>query len=133
MAIKITQEEQENRNLWEQHVKNKVKEIFGENAELNTPSINTAIRVRKFVNRSVRGMMERKQVPLLPYKKTYSAKNMSKFEKLIYLIGETEKILFPGGDRYFSTLLYDEYPIHLGIDGLFEIINIFVEWTETDK
>ncbi|MCL2756331.1 MAG: hypothetical protein FWE45_04755 [Firmicutes bacterium] len=64
----------------------------------------------------------------LPLSHHYSSDGMSQFQKLIYLIEETGKLL---QHDYFATIIYDEYNITDGVQGLYEIIGYYVNWRDT--
>jgi len=65
-----------------------------------------------------------------PLDLTYSNKGMSEFEKIIFVIEQTEKTLFPNGEQFMSTIIYDEYNMANGPEDLFNIIEQYIKWID---
>ena len=63
--------------------------------------------------------------------RTYSSKEMNEFQNALYLIRETDKLLFPNGEQYLASIIYDEYDQTKGPAGVIEIIRQYVNWVDT--
>ena len=67
-----------------------------------------------------------------PTTKEYSSGTMNEFQNMIYLIAETDKILFPRGEGFMATIIKEEYDRSKGTQGVLEIIRKYVNWIDTD-
>ena len=65
--------------------------------------------------------------------RTYSSKGMTETQAVRYLLNETDKLLFPNGERYIYNIIYDTYKEAAGTKAIFEIIRQFVNWVDTEK
>ena len=71
-----------------------------------------------------------------PIKKTYSSKDKNQLQVLVHLIQETDKIVFPNGEGFIASNIYDElteYGYSKGLDDLIGIVKKFVHWEDTNK
>lgn len=64
---------------------------------------------------------------------TFSSNGMDETQVAEFLINETDKILFPGGEQYFSSIVNDEYDKTQGVSGILEIITRFINWYDLSK
>jgi len=67
----------------------------------------------------------------LPLERTYSSKGMNEFQKLIFLIEQTAKeVLGDDMSKVMISIIFDEYNIALGHEGIYELINNYVLWSD---
>ena len=83
-----------------------------------------------FVIRSIKEFLPRHFKTI---NRTYSSKGMTETQAMRYLLNETDKILFPNGERYIYNIIYDTYKEAAGTKAIFEIIRQFVNWQDTEK
>ena len=120
---------EEIKTQWIEHVKRWNKETFGEEECLGCKNNASLASIQKYLTQSIEDYLGHKNFPV---KASYSSQGMSEFQKLIYLIEETEKILFEDGYRVMMSIIFDAYNIKHGIKGVLEILNHFVIWNEIE-
>jgi len=118
---------------WKQIVSNRIESIYGKGTSI-FPQSETDSRpeLQDYLIRSIADYLKKEPAtPLFRPQLTYSSIGMSLARHLDFLIMESEKILFPSGERYMSGLLYDEYDLAQGVSGLLSILSNFIKWTDT--
>jgi len=118
--------------LWSTHVSIFVKSNYGKGAELFYHGDEPLEQRKDFIIRSINEHLEHKNVKT-PITRTYSSKGMTEFQKLIFLIEETERVLFSKENRFMCSIIYDEYNINHGTQGLYEIIGHYINWIDTNN
>lgn len=61
---------------------------------------------------------------------TFSSKGMSEMQVAHFLVKETDKLLFPDGEGYFSSIVNDEYDDTQGPAGMLKIISRYANWVD---
>jgi len=114
---------------WEKYVRERNIRLFPNEDQSPIPAKDRDSS-KEYIIRSIDELIEIPQVITPTH--SYSSKNMTEFQKIIFLIEETNKILF-GEDNFFATIVYDEYDIENGIQGINEIIANYVNWVDNCK
>ena len=124
---------------WASHVSARLKSRFkpeevDDPLEYN-PKQNFAETIDYMKRQIDEYVLDSKQSQTLPKPQTkeYSSKRQAEFENIVYLVDETEKLLFPDGEQYMSNLIFDEYNMDWGTKPLREILARYVVWLDTDK
>jgi hypothetical protein len=68
-----------------------------------------------------------------PIQRTFSSKGMTEPQAVLYLIRETDKLLFPSGDGFVYNIVYDNYKELAGTKAILEILRQFVNWKDTEN
>ena len=118
---------------WNEYEKKMIEDNFGKDAELIKHKEKAAFDAMMFIIKSITDLLDDEQLTQIPFTMEYSSKGMSEFQDYIYRIEQTNKLLFPSGENFFSTLIFDEYNINHGLHGLHLIIDYFVKWNDTKK
>lgn len=120
-------------DAWRELVESRIRSIYGEDAQL-FPQVGSCswLELKDYLIRSIRDYLrEEEGKPLFRPQLTFSSKGKTLVEILDFLIVESEKVLFPSGERFMSGLLYDEYDLTHGTAGLLSVLQDFVKWTNT--
>ncbi len=82
--------------------------------------------MQDYITESIRELVD---IP----RRTFSSAGMTETQKIEFLVRETEKIVFPQGEKFLSSIVYDEYNFDFGTQGLMGILNSFVHWQDLAK
>lgn len=118
---------------WKKHVKQRNAEIFDKKSDIHKPNNKDPFHKTMFIINRVVELMEEEQKKQVPFRKEFSVKGMTKFQEYINKIEKIDKLLFPRGGNFFSSIIFEEYNIEHGLQGLDVIINHFVKWQNSEK
>ena len=115
--------------MWQEVVVSRITEIYGTNTQLLPKSSDcTWEQLKRYLVQSISDYLQDEgSAPESRPELNYTSEKMSLVEHLDFLIIESEKILFPSGERMMSGLLFDEYDIAQGLTGLKFILSHFIK------
>ena len=116
---------------WNNYVSNYKKANFGEFEWPVYRSNETLDEKTDYIIRSINNYLSDNPIEI-PLTREFSGKGMTEFQKLIFLTEETERALFPEDNRFMCSIIYDEYNIEHGIQGLYDIIGRYVKWVDCE-
>jgi len=118
---------------WIKHVKAWNKEKFGKSECLGCYNIKPLADIQEFILKCINENVTYDVLDNMPSIKTYSSKGMTELQHILYLIEETDKLLFDSCCGIFTSVIFDEYNIEYGVEGLLEIIDNYIEWKDLNN
>jgi len=113
---------------WKEYIDARNKKLFP-NEEHKFNHHGTLAEIQDYIKRCIGDVLDENIE--LPLTREFSSKGMTEFQKLTFLIEETEKAL--NNNCFFATIIYDEYRIEDGTQGIYEIIESYIKWIDTKK
>jgi len=68
----------------------------------------------------------------LPLQMSYKSNDMNEGQNTMFLIRESDKVLFPNGERLFSHIVTDDFNKDRGAKNNLEIIRKYINWIDID-
>ncbi|MCL2756057.1 MAG: hypothetical protein FWE45_03345 [Firmicutes bacterium] len=109
---------QEINEFWKEHIESLDYDIEQTNKNLS------------FISRTIKELLGRDFQPIT---KEYSSHDMNELQNMVYLIEQTDNILFPNGEKYIAQIIKDEYDRSKGTQGVLDVINKYVKWVDITK
>ncbi len=115
---------------YQEYARQKIKQSFGRHAEPFQPDTDDPFYNTMFIIKTVHELLEPEQSNKVPYVEKISSAGMTDFEVIKYKMEKTDELLFPNGENYFSTVVFDEFDTHYGFGALKVILDHFVKWQD---
>jgi len=110
---------------WKKYVNDRNKKLF-QGEEHQSVTQESKEEITNYIMRCINEDLDRNlKIPLTC---NYSSNGMSEFQKLTFLIEQSGKKL---SHDFFATIIYDEYRIEDGTQGIYDIISNYVNWIDT--
>ena len=114
---------------WNAYTSARAKRLFPDQEEYQPCNRQDSLeQIKDYIHRSISDSIERNLG--FPIVTNFSSEGMSEFEKLTYLIEKTGDML---GHAHFANIIYDEYRIEDGTEGIYDILQTYIKWIDTSQ